>query len=153
MTPEATRNLLIRRRELTGETFNDHTIKSWGDLLADVDYNDAVAALNKAATEQERVNVRHLHEHMPRRPRPEQRPTIGDTDCTDCEDGTGFIPFSDRYGTIRYMPCPTCRPTEAAKIDRDHDHGQPIRFAVDDLDGIAQRAAAWTAERQRKGTA
>lgn len=111
MTPEATRNLLLRRRELTGEQFNDATVKSWGDLLRNVEYQAAVEALNHAVVEHERVNARHLHEHLPAQPRREQRPSIGASDCPEC-DATGFSQVIDQHGTRRMAACATCRPDD-----------------------------------------
>jgi hypothetical protein len=145
MNPDATRNLLIRRRELTGESFNDHTIQSWQDLLKGADYRDAVEALNTAATQHERVNARHLHEHLPGNTRPARQPTVGMPDCLECE-AVGFSGFVDNYGTRRMAPCATCRPDDHAKwmkLDRDNDHGPPVQFACMQSDALAGRSRAW----------
>jgi hypothetical protein len=143
MNPDATRNLLIRRRELTGESFNDHTIQSWQDLLKGTDYRDAVEALNTAATQHERVNARHLHEHLPGNTKPARQ--AGMPGCLEC-DAAGFSDFVDNYGTRRTAPCATCRPDEHAKwmnLDRDNDRGPPVQFGCMQSDALAERRRSW----------
>lgn len=91
MTPDATRNLLLRRRELTGETFNDQTVSSWHKLLEHIDYPDAVNALTQAATQHERINARHLHEHLPSTSRPPTPSPTRDQGC-DCRGAEPGLP-------------------------------------------------------------
>jgi hypothetical protein len=110
-----TERLLRRRRDLTGESFNDGTVDAWASVLADVDYGLAVVALERAAPNG-RVTIaslfQHLTHHTPRS-RSHTDP-IGAGGCREC-GGVGFRVVevdTDAWGqnVDRYGPCRTCRP-------------------------------------------
>lgn len=57
MTRDEVRKLLVMRRDLSGETFNDGTIDAWSTALAGWGYDAARQALVKATSSHDRVTV------------------------------------------------------------------------------------------------
>lgn len=76
MTHDETRALLITRRDLTGESFNDGTIDAWHTALERFDRVDCRLALSEAAQRTDHVHIRDMIEQLPKRePEPEPIPT------------------------------------------------------------------------------
>jgi hypothetical protein len=109
MTHDEWRRLMLLRRELTGETFNDGTLDAWDKAHPTVGYVSARSAMTAAAKGHDRVTLHHFTDALPTSPRRPHTDPIGTTGCAEC-DGTGFSPRPDEAGVIRYGPCATCRP-------------------------------------------
>jgi hypothetical protein len=68
MTRTDCRLLLIRRRELTGETFNDGTIDAWTETFPALTLDVALTTMGRAARTRDRVTVHAFTEALPPRP-------------------------------------------------------------------------------------
>jgi len=103
MTRDETRHLLLIRRELTGEPFNDGTIDAWHRALAHDRVVDVRTALDRAAREHHRVTIAHIAERLPSRA-PNTAPTgpAIDPHCTICGD-TGLDMSLGGHGNA--CPC------------------------------------------------
>lgn len=70
MNRDDAKKVLVRRRDLTGEQFNDGTIDAWLSALNGHTCRAVLEAVADAAREHERVNVHHVAERLPATHRP-----------------------------------------------------------------------------------
>ena len=68
MNRDEVRTFMIRRRDLTGETFNDGTLDVWTQALASWRYADALQALITAAVASKTVRLADVVAARPRAP-------------------------------------------------------------------------------------
>lgn len=136
MNREQTKDLLRRRLDLTGDTFGESMLDTWHGQLADVDYGEAVVAMNRTATKHGHVRWHDFHAELAAHQHAKiDRHTVDQFDCALC-GGTGWKDAGpDRAGNSS-EPC--------------HDHIRPGRI-IPPNEGLAHAAVACEAEMRTRG--
>jgi len=114
MNRTETAEVLHRRRNLTGVTYNDDTVDAWQAAFADQDFVTVMAALVAASQVEKRITVAHVFERMATRRAPDPHETAHPESCM-C-GGHGWVEVELHDDTARHSwwawdRCPEGPPT------------------------------------------
>lgn len=136
MNRDEAKDILRRRLDLTGDTFNQSMLDTWAEQLAHIDYGEAVVALTRTATNHGHVRWHDFHAELKAHQAGKTNRSDETFDCQLCQ-GTGWKDAgAARRGNSSVEPCTNhIRP------------GRPIPPA----EGIAHAAVACEEEMRRMG--
>ena len=103
MDLDDTRRLLVVRRDLTGEQFNDGTIHAWQQVFCERTLLEVSAALVDAAKRHPRIGVAVVVAELPERAKPDEVPV----DCGLCA-GSGMVTVWETHGGSSYSAVVAC---------------------------------------------
>lgn len=133
MDLDDTRRLLMVRRDLTGEQFNDGTIAAWQQVFTDRPLPEVRTALIEAAKHHQRLGVFAVVAELPEREHIDE-PRV---DCAIC-GGDGMVTVWEQHGALSYSAVVACRCTAGERVapalanivtenDKEHDRTTPKR--------------------------